>query len=192
MSLSQKCQPGAGTDIPQETPVEKESARPCQPHHLKAWLSLGGFDKVAETRWHFLIVPLPIRVKKKKIPPSLHLCLLCGQSPNSSQPTPTGSDSSYLSALSLIPCWLLCCPSNKPALLPPQGLCTCCSLSWNVSPRYAHCSPSRSFLKRYLLDLLKFLTPLHPHSCPSPLLYFSLEHLPPSNILILFNILSLH
>lgn len=57
--------------------MEKESARPCQPHHLKAWFSLGGFDKVAETRWHFLIVPLPIRIKKKKKSPLLLCTYVC-------------------------------------------------------------------------------------------------------------------
>lgn len=87
------------TDILPENPMGKEQARPRQPHHLKAWFSLSVFERAAETRWHFLIVPLPIRVKKKPPVSSLHPCLLCGQSPDSGQPTPIGSDPSYLSAL---------------------------------------------------------------------------------------------
>lgn len=45
---------------------------------------------------HFLTVPLPIRVKEMPPIPSLHPCLLCGQSPANGLPTPTGSGPSYL------------------------------------------------------------------------------------------------
>lgn len=155
---------------------------------------------------------------------SLHPCLLCSQSPDSGQPTPTGSDSSYLSAL-------ICCSSYLSALILLLFLPLCphllllfllfhasCSavpqtsqlcfhprafahavIAHRMFPSVMHTAPLSGLFSNVtfsvwpcLTSLLKLLTPLYTHSYPSPLLYFSPEHLPPSNILTLFNILTLH